>query len=253
MPWIGHKLIPMYEHAVALAGVSFRLESRSLRAIQAAREHFTGFESDGGDWRVTIEEADPRLSGELALDVDAERKTAVARVGALPTFFPPGSVQNMLRLLLIHDLAPKGGLLLHASSLAVGGAARAFFGKSGAGKSTLARTFPDGTLLSDEITIITGDGRAHRAPFTGEQLPPKMPLAAPLRALFAIAHGETFVATRLSPAEALRRLLPCVLNVGHDRGSSLQLIDNAAAICARVPIYAATFPLGASSQPWIDM
>lgn len=74
-------------------------------------------------------------------------KIAHARVGAMPDYFPPGSLQNLLRLLLVIELAPRGGLLLHAASE---GSGVAFFGVSGAGKSTLARGFSE--LLSDEIS-----------------------------------------------------------------------------------------------------
>lgn len=246
----------MNEHSVRLGETTFVLRSESPRVLAAARAWFAGYEAQGADWTVTIAEADPRDLGdgvipdELALRIVG--KSAEARVAAMPDLLPPGSLQNLLRLLLVHDLASRGGLLLHASSCVVAGRARAFFGKSGAGKSTLARGFPAGSLLSDEITIVTGDAVAHRAPFTGEMLPPPSPLSAPLAALFAIEHGAVYSAERLATAEALRRLLPCVLNVGHDRELSARLFDNAAALCQRVPIFVGRFPLAAAAQPWID-
>ncbi len=171
---------------IALASVGFRLRSDSRRVIDAARAHFAGFEASLDGWDVELVETDPReitsgvIPGEL--DVEIAGRRARARVGALPELFPPGSVQNLLRVLLVHELAPRGGLLLHASSAE----GRVFFGRSGAGKSTLARGFAEGTLLSDEIAVIDGAATVHRAPFTGERMPPPRPLSVPLRALYAI-------------------------------------------------------------------
>lgn len=228
--------------ACALGGVGFRLCSDSQRVIAAARAHFAGFEATVVDWEVELVETDPRalldgvIPGELAVEISG--RNVRARVGALPDFFPPGSVQNLLRVLLVHDLVSKGGLLLHASSAE----GRVFFGRSGAGKSTLARGFKEGTLLSDEIAVIDSEGRAHRAPFTGERLPPPRPLVTPVRALYAIDRGATFATAQLSQAEALRRVMTCVVNIGFDRDRSTRLFDNAASLCARVPVFAATLP-----------
>src|SRR5262245_52466615 len=150
----------MFRFDVALGGTGFRLQSASQRIIEAARAHFRGFEGDG-PWEVVLEEADPRaiggsamtaertadgwriaFGGEIAATIAGQRVTA--RLGAMPDFFPPGSVQNLLRVLLVLDLAPRGGVLLHASAFADPEGGRAFFGASGAGKSTLARAFAAG-------------------------------------------------------------------------------------------------------------
>ncbi len=250
--------------SISLADTVFHLRSRSERVLAAAREHFKGFEAKGLGWTVDLEEADPRelpdgplaerhedgwvftRLGELHMRVNG--RTAEARVGALPDYFPPGSLQNLLRLLLVIELAPRGGLLLHAASEASG---VAFFGRSGAGKSTLARGFK--SLLSDEISCLVG-GHLFRAPFTGERLPPPQALNVPARALVAIERGETFTVRRLDAAEGLRRLLACVVNVSTERALSLQLFDNAQHLS--LPILAATFPLlpntPALAQPLMD-
>ncbi|MCC6809253.1 MAG: hypothetical protein IT381_17630 [Deltaproteobacteria bacterium] len=247
---------------IALAGTSFELRSSSERILAAARDHFRGFESDApASWTVDLDERGPLTIGgeagvlvgarhdgrwtftlkhEISMRVDPITRTAHAALGAVPELFPPGSVQNLLRILLVLELAPKGGVLLHASATSEG--AIAFFGPSGAGKSTLARGFAEGTLLSDEIVCVDGAGLAHRAPFTGEHLPPRVPLAVPLRALVAIDHGDSLRLSRLAPNDALRRLLPCVVNVATDRTLTAQIFDNAAALVRRVPTLRAALP-----------
>jgi hypothetical protein len=233
---------------MVIAGVSFAIESSSTRVIDAARAHFAGYEDGGDGWIVRVEEADPRAivhgdfvrPGELSLRVDLAAKTARAQVGALPDFFPPGCLQNLVRVLLVFDLAPRGGLLLHAASTVEEGRALAFFGVSGAGKSTVAHGFS--AMLSDEITCITPDLHAHRAPFTGERLPPPVPLSAPLAGLFAIEQALSFSVRPLQAAEAVKRVLRCVVNVSHDRTLSRQLIDSSERLCARIPVSLARLP-----------
>jgi ABC-type Mn2+/Zn2+ transport system ATPase subunit len=149
-------------------------------------------------------------------------------------------VQNLVRVLLVVELASRGGVLLHASSTVEGGGAYAFFGASGAGKSTLARGFS--ALLSDEIACVDGEGRAHRAPFTGERMPPPQPFAAPVRALIAIERGSTLALRSIASSEAVRRVLQCVVHVSHDRALTQRLIENTVRLCERVPVLAARFP-----------
>lgn len=46
--------------SISLADTVFHLRSRSLRVLDAAREHFKGFEAEGPGITVDLEEADPR-------------------------------------------------------------------------------------------------------------------------------------------------------------------------------------------------
>ncbi len=182
-----------------------------------------------------------QLGAELALEV--EESGGRAYLACTEKFFPAGSLQNVLRLCLVL----RGQLLLHAAGVVHDGRAFVFAGKSGAGKSTLARCFTEDALLGDEMMCIDAQCLVHRAPFTGERLPPAVPLAAPLGAVVLIVQGP---ALSIVPARP-RELLPHVLNPTYDAAVSLACVDRALALepvwCMTVP---PPTPRGVSE--WLD-
>lgn len=85
-----------------------------------------------------------------------------ARVSCVPV---PGASEQSVRDLFLNQVVPlirahQGELVVHASAVAVGGAAILFVGQSGRGKSTLAAAFAKASMpfLSDDGVVLTSDG-----------------------------------------------------------------------------------------------
>lgn len=117
------------------------------------------------------------------------------------------------QILLMHCLAPEGGLLLHAAGLVVNGGGYLFAGKSGAGKSTISRLLgeQDGVrLLNDDRLVLRpsgGDFRMYGTPWPGE-LGIAHNGSSPLAGVFFLRQSRENRLVRLTPAEAMERLLP---------------------------------------------
>ena len=137
----------------------------------------------------------------------------VSRAGPAPVLNRVAWESPLSQLLVVEQLYRHGGLLLHASGLALEGRGLVFCGVSGAGKTTLARMLlGDGlsTVLSDDRVIVRHDGHgfaAYGTPWTGEA-EVAVNQAAPLAALCFLSHGSTTALKTLSKAAALERLLP---------------------------------------------
>jgi hypothetical protein len=247
---------------IALGGLGFALESRDPVIAAAAHTHFAGYLDPRAEWPLVFEGRDPkafapvsglvcgRVGNTWELQVGAELALHLNESGGRAwvakdeTFFPPGSLQNVLRLCL----ALRGRLLLHAASVVHRGRAFVFAGKSGQGKSTLARTFSHSAMLGDEIACLA-DGRAYRVPFTGERLPPPSSLDAPLGAICMMEQASTFA---VKPA-SWRDVLPHVFNPTHDRAFSRALVDRVLGLV--VPLWKVALPRPSSetlTQQWLD-
>lgn len=140
---------------------------------------------------------------------------------------------TLLRSVWSWVLPERGGLLLHASGAVVEGRALIFPAVSGSGKSTLARKAGPGRMLADDtLAVVRRDGRwfACATAFYSRLRTPRTG-AWPLRALFFPVKNEISV-TRLSAAEAVRRLLRNVIGFGD---ASARLLEVAADLAASVP------------------
>jgi hypothetical protein len=139
-------------------------------------------------------------------------------------------------LLLQHHLAVAGELVIHACGIAIDGAAVLFCGTSGAGKTTTARLWSrharGARVLSDDRVVLTRRASGHDAhgtPWHGEGRF-AAPLAAPLRALFFIRHGEASRAVPVRTADAAARLFARSFPPPWDRAAVARTL----AACARV-------------------
>jgi len=170
------------------------------------------------------------------LDLSAERKVR-ATVSASPD---PSSADAALRVILAAALPRHGGLLLHASAVAVNGALHVFAGPSGAGKSTLAALLgerPEVERIADELVALRPDGghwRGYAMPFHHRT---EVPAHAhhPLASLSFLRHGESHARTPLPRAEALSRLIPCVLAYASEPDLAGAILDTAARCAAELP------------------
>ncbi len=157
-----------------------------------------------------------------------------------------------LRVALASRLPLEGGLPLHAAGLLMNGRGLAFFGPSGAGKSTLAGLSPH-PVLSDELLAVV-PGRPFDVVRTGfwgtlgrSDAPPG---AFPLQALIELDKGLRFRLVRLSPREALRRLLGVIMvPIGPPLWSAALAV--AGRLASQVPVYKMTW--SPSSPPWDEL
>lgn len=110
----------------------------------------------------------------------------------------------------------EGGVLLHTAGAVIGGQAFLFFGVSGAGKSTISELLQQ-PLLSDELVAVRG-GRASATGFWGTLDERDAPRGDyPIAALVELGRGEGVEISRLTPREAMRRLLLVTVVPPHPR------------------------------------
>jgi hypothetical protein len=146
------------------------------------------------------------------------------------------------QVLLMHVLAERGGLLVHAAGGRVGGAGMLFVGRSGAGKSTLSRLLTPRRgvrLLSDDRLVV----RRSDAGFLlwGTPWPGDAGIAvndcAPLGAILFLHHARTTRLEAVSPGTAMEGLLPASSIPWYDRDAlagPLAFLDD---LVAKVPAY----------------
>jgi hypothetical protein len=147
-----------------------------------------------------------------------EFEGAVLRTGSNETRFDgvrnEYALDSLLRVLLSWKLTGYAGFLLHAATVIRKGEAYVFTGRSGAGKSTVASLSPEGSVLTDEISLLRfekGQWRAYGTPFWGEFRAAGSNTSAPVRGIFRLAQAAENRVTALRPVELLRALLPNVL------------------------------------------
>ena len=157
----------------------------------------------------------------------------------------PYSLDSVIRILHTLILAEQGGMLMHASSVALNGRAWVCTGVSGAGKTTISRLAPPHAhILTDEMSFIRPeDGRyaVHGTPFSGELGRPGENLSAPLAGVFLLAQGPENRIDQLSQAEAVRALMANILYFARDDALTARVFDNAIALAAQVPVRKLTF------------
>ena len=150
------------------------------------------------------------------------------------------SFESFLRVTFSLILPNNNGIVIHASSLARDGKAYVFPGKSGVGKTTIAKSSPDATLLTDEISIIRGIGEkpiAYGTPFHGNLEIPGENTCAPIAGLyFPVKDRENYL-EKLNPRSALEKLLPNVVFFGQDQEPVRKVFYLAYELVASLPCY----------------
>jgi hypothetical protein len=165
---------------------------------------------------------------------------------------PAFPLEITLRTALAALLPLHGGVPLHATGIVIERAGIAFFGPSGAGKSTLAAASPH-PVLSDELVSIVGDEPYSLAApgFWGSlDRDGADPRRAPLVALVELGKGPELVWERLTPEQALRRLLHVTL-VPPDAALWTAALQVLARLVRTVPVYRMRWNL--SSPPWAEI
>ena len=252
---------------VGIGGVHVRLRTDSTHFIALMADRFRGYVghvadpdhvfdvdivpvtygvdevSDGIDTEVTVLR-EGHLWRLLCGDFDAEwdPRTCHGHVRLHPS---PYSLDSVLRILHTVLLAEQGGMLMHASSVILGGRAYLFTGVSGAGKTTISRLAPaNAHLLTDEMSFIRledGEYFAYGTPFAGELATPGENLRAPLAGIFLLAQGPDNRIAPLTASEAVRGVMANILYFAKDDTLTTKVFDNAIALAARVPVRRLTF------------
>ncbi len=154
---------------------------------------------------------------------------------------------RVLSFILMQVLPRQGaGLLVHGAGILFGTDGHLFFGASGRGKSTVARLARGiGRVLTDENVLILrheSDFHLHSTPFWGLSTPAadiqEIGRAnAPLKALYALEHSDSFELELLSKSRSTMALLTSE-KVATERNLSasawLQMVGE---IVAEVPVY----------------
>jgi hypothetical protein len=249
-----------YDVTVEIGGMPILLRTDDLGYLQMLQDRFAGFISPsqpsslaldislvppiqpGPEEQVRVRSHPGQWSIERS-DFQAGLQLA-SRSGWIRQHAHPYATDSILRIL--HSVLLAGrGVLLHSASALRNGRAFFFFGPSGAGKSTILRLAPpDAILLSDEISYLCRQGEkyiAHGTPFTGELGRPGDNVHAPIAVLYRLVQGNENRIRPMSPAEAVRALLECVLCFADDSAIIEQIFHFVCELVSRVPVHELVF------------
>ncbi len=152
----------------------------------------------------------------------------------------PSGINSFLRFVYSLILLKEPGFLVHASSLIRSGGGYIFPGKSNAGKTTITQLSPDATLLSDDISlikIVTGVPVAFGTPFWGALAVGGENVSTTITGIyFPIKDNKNYV-QKLSPRQALERLLPNVVFFASDSEFSKRLFNLCYDLVTKVPAH----------------
>jgi hypothetical protein len=138
------------------------------------------------------------------------------------------ALDSLLRVLLSWKLLGHHGFLLHAATVIRNGKACIFTGRSGAGKSTVASLSPEGSVLTDEISLLrreNGVWCAYGTPFWGEFRAAGSNTSSPVAGIFRLAQAAENRVTALRPIVILRALLPNVLFFSTEADANRRLLE----------------------------
>ena len=146
------------------------------------------------------------------------------------------------QILLMHYLALRQGIIIHAAGMEANRRAFIFAGRSGAGKTSLARQLQAVSrflcLSDDRILVRHTDGHlmAFGTPWPGEGGMAEN-TGAPLQALFFIVHGQEPRIASIDPQTSLKRLLPVASIPWYDREALPGALEFCEQLAIQVPAY----------------
>lgn len=120
-------------------------------------------------------------------------------------------LRNLLRSAVAWSLPSRGGALLHAAGLIIGGRSFLLIGPEGSGKSTWARLGEEAGqhVLTDDLAIIDGAGSrmvALGSPFRSDHLITHRSGRWPLAAILLPEHGPARLSAPVAPIRAKARI-----------------------------------------------
>jgi hypothetical protein len=153
-------------------------------------------------------------------------------------------LDSLLRMFLSWELLARDGFLLHAATVLRNGRAYIFTGKSGAGKSTVASLSPQGSVLTDEISLLqrkNGSWFAHGTPFWGEFRAAGSNAEAPVAGIVSLVKSLGNRAIPMRAAKLAQTLLPNILFFSPKVEDHQRLLDIASAASEEIPGYVLEF------------
>jgi hypothetical protein len=156
----------------------------------------------------------------------------------------PYTLDCLLRILLTWMLLPRAGFLLHAATVIRDGRAYLFTGKSGAGKSTVASLAPEGSVLTDELSLVRredGVWQAYGTPFWGEFRAGDSNTSAPIAGIFRLVQAAENHVIPLRPVEFLRAMIGNVLFFSRQPADSQRLLNIISQAAQELPGYILEF------------
>ncbi len=236
-----------------IAGVRIRLRG-AARSIRRAARRYSPYVVEGSadvtlDWREGVPPRSSRWPNPSVLNGKGDRVVLSRRdfhgemTGGKGRFITEPkliSLDSFLRVLMTEVLAGKGGLLVH--SAAIGN--RLFPGRSDAGKSTLSSLAPKGRVLSDEIVAVLPTRRGFdlcATPFWGSFRRGTSTDRKALRTIFFLHRRKRERIDRIDSAEALTRLLECVLCFRDDHARGARLLEIAGKVVSSVPTFTLSY------------
>ena len=248
---------PQLVAAVAIAGITCRIECHDAAFRALLAERFAGFHATGAPellLRVeptapAPEAAPPGRPGPFARIGGADGVLTIEGAGFHGRFDEargegvivqapdPSPLETFLTAIYAGRLLRGGGFLLHAAALVADDGAHVFFGPSGSGKTTVAELVGAG-VISDEIVALRPDGggwRASGVPWRGTSL------EAPVAGCFRLRKAGATAFRRLGGVGAVRELLPSAFFARADRGELDRFLAAAAALVQSVPCWEMEF------------
>jgi hypothetical protein len=188
---------------------------------------------EGNEFRIRREGSEGRY--------DLEEGRGEVRLTRLSGAF----FETFLRQVFLWESYRTGGLVLHSVAFADGDDAIVSCGPSDSGKSTLARLLGRAfTVYSDEMNVVTSDGRVWGLPFRGTGVETSQAGGGRLVAATFHRPGPAFASAALSATEAARDLWPNVfVPEGADAELKLAAFERVAALAQRAPAFAVDVPL----------
>lgn len=232
---------PQRQFELSIGCVPFRLQMSDARLFSAASERYAAFARAAGR-PATVVVNDAPLNDGARAEFVYEFEGAVLRAGTSGIHFDgvghEYALDSLLRILLSWKLVSHQGFLLHAATVVRNGKAYVFAGRSGAGKSTVAALLPEGSVLTDEISLLrreNGAWCAYGTPFWGEFRAAGLNTSAPVTGIFRLLQAAENRVTPLRPMEILRALLPNVLFFSAEAEANRRLLGILSQAATEIP------------------
>src|SRR5207249_191726 len=216
---------------LSIGCVPLRLQMSDAQLFDAASARYAAF-TDGAAQPITIALNDGATPEGAPADFAYEFEGAALRAFSGGIRFDgvrnQYALDSLLRVLLSWKLLSRRGFLLHAATVIRDGKAYIFTGRSGAGKSTVASLSPEGSVLTDEISLLRrehGMWRAYGTPFWGEFRAAGLNISAPVAGVFRLVQAAENHLAPLRPLVILRALLPNVLFFSAEAEANRRLLE----------------------------
>ena len=235
---------PRQQFDLCIGCLPFRLQMHDERLFDAASERYSAFTDLQGADPLPIALNEPAGPQQAQTDFGYDFEGAALRASSHGIHFHgvrnEYALDSLLRVLLSWKLLGHHGFLLHAATVVRHGKAYVFTGRSGAGKSTVASLSQEGSVLTDEISLLrreNGGWRAYGTPFWGEFRAAGSNTSASVAGIFRLLQAPENRVTPIRPVTLLRCLLPNVLFFSTEEQANRDLLEILTRAVKEIPGY----------------